>query len=101
MFTILLRTILIYVFLICIMRLMGKRQLGDPSGFSRTASQTLSAATLPHALAIAEKGVEKALLDDKHLRRGLTTYKGKLCLLETALKHNLPFTDPKDAIEGC
>ena len=72
-----------------------------PSGFSRTASQTLSAATLPHALAIAEKGVEKALLDDKHLRRGLTTYKGKLCLLETALKHNIPFTDPKDAIEGC
>ena len=71
-----------------------------PSGFSCTASQTLSAATLPHALAIAEKGVEQALLDDKHLRRGLTTYKGKLCLLETALKHNLPFTDPKDAIEG-
>lgn len=71
-----------------------------PSGFSCTASQTLSAATLPHALAIAEKGVEQALLDDKHLRRGLTTYKGKLCLLETALKHNIPFTDPKDAIEG-
>ena len=71
-----------------------------PSGFSCTASQTLSAATLPHALAIAEKGVEQALLDDKHLRRGLTTYQGKLCLLETALKHNLPFTDPKDAIEG-
>ena len=44
--------------------------------------------------------MEQALLDDKHLRRGLTTYKGKLCLLETALKHNIPFTDPKDAIEG-
>ena len=29
MFIILLRTILIYVFLICIMRLMGKRQLGE------------------------------------------------------------------------
>ena len=70
-----------------------------PSGFSCTASQTLSAATLPHALAMANKGAEQAMLDDAHLRRGLTTYRGQLCLLETALKHNLTFTDPKEAIE--
>lgn len=74
-----------------------------PSAFSCTASQTLSAATLPHALAIANKGVEKALLEDVHLRRGLTTYKGMLTLLETAQKHNMEFVDPKDAIlkAGC
>ena len=74
-----------------------------PSAFSCTASQTLSAATLPHALAIANKGVEKALLENAHLRRGLTTYKGMLTLLETAQKHNMEFVDPKDAIlkAGC
>lgn len=71
-----------------------------PSAFSCTASQTLSAATLPHAIAIAQKGVEQALLDNAHLRRGLTTYKGKLTLLETAEKHNMAYTDPKDAILG-
>ena len=70
-----------------------------PSGFSCTASQTLSAATLPHALAMANKGVERALLDDAHLRRGLTTYRGQLTLEETALKHHLPYVDPKTAIE--
>ena len=69
-----------------------------PSGFAATASRTLSAATLPYALAMADKGAEQALLADAHLRRGLTTYKGMLTLLETAQKHNMPFTDPKDAI---
>ena len=69
-----------------------------PSAFSRTASQTLSAATLPYALAIAKKGVERALLEDGHLRRGLTTYRGMLTLEETAKKQGLPYVDPKDAL---
>lgn len=71
-----------------------------PSAFSCTASQTLSAATLPYAIAMAQKGVEQALLDDAHLRRGLTTYYGKLTLEETALKQHMTYTDPKDAILG-
>lgn len=71
-----------------------------PSAFANTASQTLSAATLPHALAIAQKGVEQALLEDAFLRRGLTTHKGKLTLLETARKHSMEYTDPKDALLG-
>ncbi|HWQ58789.1 MAG TPA: alanine dehydrogenase [Clostridia bacterium] len=69
-----------------------------PSGFSRTASQTLSAATLPFALAIADKGVEAALLADAHLRRGLTTYRGRLTLEETARKHHVTYVDPEKAI---
>ena len=70
-----------------------------PSAFAQTASVTLSNATLPFALAIANKGVEQALKDDKHLRRGLTTYDGKLTLLETAEKLNLPFTSPDDIVK--
>lgn len=69
-----------------------------PSAFSCTASQTLCAATLKHALNMANKGVVQAMKDDKFLRRGLTTYKGMLTLLETAEKWNMPFTDPLDAI---
>ena len=34
--------------------------------------------------------------DDKHLRRGLTTIEGKLTLLETAEKLDLPYTDANE-----
>jgi len=69
-----------------------------PSGFSRTASVLLSAATLPHTLSIANNGVEDALMKDAHLRRGLTYYYGDLTLKETADKHDLVYTDPVEAI---
>lgn len=60
-----------------------------PSAFANTSSIALSNATLPFALEIADKGVFDALKANKHLRRGLTTYHGRLTLLETALKLNL------------
>lgn len=69
-----------------------------PSAFSQTASVMLSNATSPFARKIADLGPEEAMMRDAHLRRGLTTYYGELCLLETAEKHNMPFTDPADAI---
>ena len=69
-----------------------------PSGFSRTASIMLSAATLPYALSIANNGVEEALIKDKHLRRGLTFYYGDLTLKETADKYGLDYTDPLASI---
>ena len=71
-----------------------------PSGFSNTASTTLCNATLPFVLAIAGKGVKQALKDDAYLRRGLTTYEGKLTLEETAQKHGLPFTSPDEIIKA-
>ena len=49
-------------------------------------------------MAIANKGVTQALKDDKHLRRGLTTYAGKLTLLETAEKLSLPYTEALEAL---
>ncbi len=70
-----------------------------PSAFAQTASVTLSNATLPFAMAIANKGVKQALKDDKHLRRGLTTYGGKLTLQETAEKLDIPFTSPDDLVK--
>ena len=64
-----------------------------PSAFARTASILLSNATLPYLLEMANKGVEQALKDNKHLRKGLTAYDGKLTLEETALKQNRPLTN--------
>ena len=68
-----------------------------PSAFSQTASVMLSTVTSPFARRIADLGPEKAMRADAHLRRGLTTYYGDLCLLETAEKHNMPYTDALDA----
>jgi alanine dehydrogenase len=68
-----------------------------PSAFSQTASVMLSTVTSPFARRIADLGPEKAMRADAYLRRGLTTYYGDLCLLETAEKHNMPYTDALDA----
>lgn len=70
-----------------------------PSAFAQTASTTLSNATMPFTIAIADKGVKAALIEDKHLRRGLTTYNGKLTLRETAQKLNIQFTEPEGALK--
>ncbi|MGC2872469.1 alanine dehydrogenase [Ihubacter sp. mB4P-1] len=70
-----------------------------PSAFAKTASETLANATIPYAAAIAGKGVRQALKDHAGLRRGLTTYQGKLTLKETADKYGIPFTDPNQLVE--
>ena len=69
-----------------------------PSAFSRTASITFSEAIKPYVIAIAGKGFEQALKDDKYLRRGLTYYYGKLTLKETADKLGIDYFDPLEAI---
>lgn len=69
-----------------------------PSAFSQTASTTLCNATLPYLLEIADKGADRALKENKYLRRGLTTYKGQLTLEETGRKQNRPYITPEDAL---
>lgn len=69
-----------------------------PSAFSQTATTTLCNVTVPYVLKIAEKGVKQALIDDKYLRRGLTTYKGLLTLEETGRKQNRPWVTPEKAL---
>lgn len=69
-----------------------------PSAFSNTASIMLCNATLPFLIEICNKGVDEALRQNIYLRRGLTTYHGKLTLLETATKLNLTYTEASEAI---
>jgi len=49
-----------------------------PGAVSLTSTLALTATTLQYGLAIANKGLEKALHDDEHLLNGLNTYDGKL-----------------------
>ena len=48
-----------------------------PGAMPRTSSEALNNATLPHVMALANKGIA-ALGDDEHLARGLNVNKGEL-----------------------
>lgn len=69
-----------------------------PSAFSQTATEMLANVTLPYAMRIADLGVEEALRENEGFRRGLSFYCGQMTLLETSLKHNIPFMSPEEAI---
>jgi alanine dehydrogenase len=45
---------------------------------ARTSTFALTNATRPYALALADKGYRKALLDDPNLREGLNVHCGKI-----------------------
>ncbi|TBW34492.1 alanine dehydrogenase [Siculibacillus lacustris] len=49
-----------------------------PGGVARTSTFALANATLPFAVALAEKGWRKALADDPHLANGLNVHAGRV-----------------------
>lgn len=49
-----------------------------PGGVARTSTFALTNATLPFALALADKGYKQALIDDAHLREGLNVHLGRV-----------------------
>lgn len=55
-----------------------------PGAVPRTSTFALTNATLPFALEIANKGLTKALRENKALARGVNVYKGKLVNKEVA-----------------
>lgn len=69
-----------------------------PGAYPKDASVALCNATLPYALAIADKGVVRALSEDAGLRRGLCFYQGQLTLEETGRKQNRPYISPEEAL---
>ena len=58
----------------------------------------LNNATLPFALALADKGYRRALADDMHLRNGLNVHTGRITCKAVADALNLPFTPAEDAL---
>jgi alanine dehydrogenase len=63
-----------------------------PGAVPRTSTFALTNATLPYALALANKGFEAAIADDAGLREGVNTYAGKLTYEAVAVSQNLEYT---------
>jgi alanine dehydrogenase len=68
-----------------------------PGAVPRTSTFALTNATLPFALALANKGFERAVTEDPHLREGVNTYAGKLTYDAVAESQNLEYT-PIDSL---
>lgn len=65
-----------------------------PGAVSRTSTFALNNATLPFALALADKGWRRAIADDPHLRNGLNVHAGKLTCKPVAEAQGLAYTPP-------
>jgi len=66
-----------------------------PGAVARTSTFALNNATLPFALALADKGWRRALSDDAHLRAGLNVHDGRITCEPVAQAHGLAFTPPE------
>jgi alanine dehydrogenase len=61
-----------------------------PGGVPATSTYALSNATIGYALAIANKGWQKALADDAALAKGLNVHEGEIYYEAVAQAHGLP-----------
>jgi alanine dehydrogenase len=71
-----------------------------PGAVPRTSTYALNNATLPFALALADKGVKAALGANPHLLDGLNVIGGHLTCEAVAEALGLPFVDPTRALAG-
>jgi alanine dehydrogenase len=70
-----------------------------PGAVARTSTFALNNATLPFALALADKGWEKALREDEHLRAGLNVHDGKVNYRAVAEAHQEPFVAAETVLD--
>ena len=61
-----------------------------PGAVARTATQALNASTLPHVLALADKGWRRACAEDPHLAAGLNVHDGHITHAEVAHALGMP-----------
>lgn len=71
-----------------------------PGGAPRTSTFALNNATLPFVLDIANKGVDRALLEDPHLRDGLNVYQGKITYPAVAAALGLKCYTPMEVLRS-
>jgi alanine dehydrogenase len=71
-----------------------------PGAVPRTSTYALNNATLPFVLALADKGWQRAIADDPHLRNGLNVARGKVTHREVAAALALPYTPPEELVHG-
>ena len=70
-----------------------------PSAFSKSSSTRFAQDSLQYILEVADKGLVQALKDNPHLRRGLTTYGGRLTMVETAEKLGIEGISPDELVK--
>jgi alanine dehydrogenase len=70
-----------------------------PGAVPKTSTYALNNATLPFALALADKGAKKALLDDPHFLPGLNVIGGQVTCEAVATALGYAYVDPKVALE--
>ncbi len=66
-----------------------------PGGVPLTSTYALNNVTLPHVIALANKGYQQALKDDRWLRDGLNVHQGKITQREVAHDLGYDFHDPE------
>jgi alanine dehydrogenase len=71
-----------------------------PGAVPRTSALALNNATLPYILTLANKGYQRALLDDEHLRQGLNVIKGHVTCRNVSESLNLEYIDPITALQN-
>lgn len=70
-----------------------------PGAVPRTATFALNNATLPHVIALANKGCRDALLSDPHLLAGLNVYHGKVTHQAVAESLGLNYTPAREVLQ--
>jgi alanine dehydrogenase len=69
-----------------------------PGAVARTSTIALNNATLPFAVALANKGARKALADDPHLLNGLNVHDGQVTYKAVADALKLKYTTAQQAL---
>ncbi|EGR2080933.1 alanine dehydrogenase [Vibrio cholerae] len=69
-----------------------------PGAVARTSTFALNNATLPYIVKLANKGYQKALLEDAGFLKGLNVIHGKVTYEEVAENFGLDYVDPAKAI---
>lgn len=69
-----------------------------PGAVARTSTLALNNATLPFAIALANKGYKKALMEDQHLLNGLNVCKGHITYKAVADALNCEYTPAIDLL---
>ncbi len=67
-------------------------------GVARTSTFALNNATLPFAIALANKGARRACSEDPHLMNGLNIHDGKLTYKAVADALKLKYTPAQQAL---
>jgi len=69
-----------------------------PGAVPRTSTFALNNATRPFIVAIANKGLSQALIDNRHLRSGLNVHEGQITCRAVADALQLPYTPADDVL---